>query len=73
MEVRCQVCGSVKPINESHRDFKAIAHNPLYPFICENCATKIQLEMQDQTGLRKFPPNPLAEPGSTVKKRPSDK
>lgn len=61
MEVRCQVCGSVKPIHESHKDFKAIAHNPGYPFICEKCATKIQLEMQDQTGLRKFLPYPPIE------------
>ena len=73
MEVQCKVCGCFKYIPKTHKDYKAIARNSHYPFICENCAVKIQVEMQKQTGLRKFLPYPPEEPGSPANKGPSEK
>ena len=58
MEIRCRICGSVKDIAPSHKDFKVVRKNPNSPYICEFCGRKIQFEMQKTNDIYKSSHNP---------------
>lgn len=43
---RCPVCGKSFLVAATHKDFKKILENPVYPYYCDACQIRIQLEAQ---------------------------
>ncbi|KUO73392.1 MAG: hypothetical protein APF81_27345 [Desulfosporosinus sp. BRH_c37] len=61
MDIRCKICGFVKDIAPTHKDFKSANKNLSFLYICEHCSLKIQLELQKANDIYKFssyPHNP---------------
>ena len=53
MDIRCNICGSVKDIAPTHKDYQSVNKNPNFPYICEYCGRKIQFELQKANDIYK--------------------
>lgn len=62
MDIRCIICGSSKDIAPTHKDFQLASKNSNFPYICEYCGLKIQLELQKANDIYNsfypYPHNP---------------
>ncbi len=52
MLARCKVCGNLHKLSKAHKDYWLVAKRPDYPFICDDCSTRIQTELQYLWALR---------------------
>lgn len=53
LDIRCKICGAVKDIAPTHKDFRSANKDKNFPYICEFCARKIQFELQDDNKIYK--------------------